>query len=219
MKSRQLMMIVAAVVVVAAAGLWYYFNLPQPSPLPGGSAATAVVGDDLMTAGPLGERALGDPKAPNVVIEYASLTCSHCQAFHEQTFEAFKTKYIDTGKVYFIMREFPLDLVAKSAVMLARCAPPEQYFPMVDLFFEKQREWAFSQNPADSLRNLVRQAGIGEDAFRACLNNKEIADGVEWVKNRGANEFDVTATPTFFVNGKKMSGALSITDLDAALGG
>ncbi len=107
-----------------------------------------------MKPGPLGEMALGDPKAPNVVIEYASMTCSHCAAFHAETWPAFKEKYIDTGKVYFIFREYPLDALATAAIMLARCGPKERYFPLVDLMFDRQGEWAFTENPKQALLAL-----------------------------------------------------------------
>ncbi len=107
-----------------------------------------------MKPGPLGEMALGDPNAPNVVIEYASMTCSHCAAFHAETWPAFKEKYIDTGKVYFIFREYPLDALATAAFMLARCGPKERYFPLVDLMFDRQGEWAFTENPKQALLSL-----------------------------------------------------------------
>jgi protein-disulfide isomerase len=181
------------------------------------TSASAAEDDELMKAGPLGEKTLGDPDAPNVVIEYASMTCGHCRAFHEQTFDAFKEKYVDTGQVYFILREFPLDPLATSAIMLARCAHEERFFPIVDLLFEQQEKWAFVNNPAVALLNMVKQTGFTEDSFRACLTNQEVLDGVNWVKNRGANQFEVNATPTFFFNGEKKSGVLSLAEIDDIL--
>ena len=123
-----------------------------------------------MMAGPLGEMALGDPKAPNTVIEYASMTCPHCQRFHRDVYPAFKTKYIDTGKVYFIFREYPLDPLATSAIMLARCGPKDRYFPLVDLLFDHQSDWAFVQDPVTALQNLVKQAGFTEDDVQRLLD-------------------------------------------------
>lgn len=226
MKSNQMLLAAAAVVVVIAAGVFYFVSRPDEPTLPSGSgtatAASATpattASSDLMTPGPLGEKALGDPKAPNVVIEYASMTCSHCQRFHEEVFDAFKAKYIDTGKVYFILREFPLDPVATSAFMLARCAPPDQYFPIVDLLFEQQKNWAFVNDPASALLNMVKQAGFSQESFEACLRNQQVLDGVNWVKNRGS-QLGVTATPTFFFNGRKVSGEQSLAEIDSILGG
>jgi protein-disulfide isomerase len=179
--------------------------------------AYAVDSAALMEPGPLGDMTLGDPNAPNVVIEYASMTCSHCAAFHTETFHAFKEKYIDTGKAYFILREYPLDALATAAFMLARCGPKERYFPLVDLMFTRQPEWAFTDNPKQALLTFVRQAGFTEESFNACLSNKEIQDGVLAVKTRGSNEFGVSSTPTFFINGEMKRGALSIEDLDEIL--
>ena len=131
-----------------------------------------------MVPGPLGDMALGDPKAPNVVIEYASMTCPHCQRFHAEVYPPFKAKYIDTGKVYFIFRDFPLDPLATSAIVVAHCAPKERFFPLVDLMFDHQDEWAFVQDPVDALLNLLKQAGFTQDSFQACLTNQTILDGV-----------------------------------------
>lgn len=181
------------------------------------SPAAAASSEALMEPGPLGEMALGDPNAPNIVIEYASMTCPHCAAFHTGTFDALKEKYIDTGKVYFIFREYPLDALATAASMLARCGPKERYFPLVDLMFDRQGEWAFTQNPKEALLAFVRQAGFTEESFNACLTNKELQDGVLAVKNRGATEFGVASTPTFFINGELHKGGMSIEDFDEIL--
>jgi protein-disulfide isomerase len=181
------------------------------------SPARAATSEELLVPGPLGERSLGDPDAPNVVIEYASMTCPHCQNFHETTFDAFKEKYIDTGEVYFIFRAFPLNPLDAAAVMLTNCAPEERYFPMVDLLFEQQANWAFVEKPAEALLNLVKQAGFTQESFTACLKNQEVLDGIDWVRTRGSTEFEVEATPTFFVNGEKTSGALTLEQLDELL--
>lgn len=212
--TRNLLIGVGAAVVVAAAAAFYYVNRPEPSAIPATAPGQTASSSELMTPGPLGEKALGDPKAPVTVIEYASMTCSHCAHFNEETFTPFKEKYVDTGKVYYIFREFPLDPVATSAFMLARCAPEDRYFPVVDLLFRQQATWAFTDNPADALFNIFRQAGFTQESFRACLTNQSILDGVNWVKDRGSNIFGVNATPTFFINGKKKSGALTLEELD-----
>ena len=215
LSARNLLLIVGAAVIVAAAGITYYVSQPETSAIPAtGSGGETVSTDGLLAAGPLGERALGDPAAKVTVVEYASMTCSHCAAFHEETFTPFKEKYVDTGKVRFIFREFPLDALATSAFMLARCVPEDRYFPVVDILFRQQQNWAFVDDPATALFNVVKQAGFTQESFRACLTNQQILDGVNSVKDRGSNEFGVASTPTFFINGKKMSGALSLEDMD-----
>ena len=228
--SRQILMVVAAVVVIAAGAVFYFVSRPASVDLssketlaPGTTAATATPGKpttaELMVAGPLGDMTLGNPKAPNTIIEYASMTCSHCANFHNTVYSAFKAKYIDTGKVYFIFREYPLDPLATSAAMLARCVPKERFFPMIDLLFNHQDEWAFVQDPKTALINLVKQAGISEADFTACLTNQKILDGVNWVKDRATKQFGVDATPTFFVNGTEHPGEFSMEELDKILGG
>ncbi len=218
LNSKNILMIVAAVVVVAAGALYWLTSRPA-SVISGGATSAGSTPAEMLVAGPLGEMSIGDPNAPNTVIEYASLTCSHCRTFHEQTYGPFKEKYIDTGKVHFILREYPLDPLATAAVVVARCAPQERFFPLIDLLFEKQREWAFVQNPSEALFNLVRQTGFTQETFRACLTNQEILDGVRWVKDRASKEFGVESTPTFFINGKKVEGAQTLQQLDQALGG
>lgn len=216
--SRQILIAVAVVAVVIAGGVFWYVSRSEPVTLASATttataaapAAAAQADSAIMVAGPLGEMGLGDPNAPNIVIEYASMTCPHCQAWHADVWPEFKKQYVDTGKVYFILREYPLDPLATAAIMIARCGPKERYFPLVDLMFDHQREWAFQQNPADKLRDLVKQAGVTPEAFQACLTNQQILDGVNWVKNRGASEFGVQGTPAFFVNGKMLSGEQSL---------
>lgn len=164
----------------------------------------------LATAGPLGEMALGDENAPVTVYEYASLTCSHCATFHNQTWPAVKERYVETGKVRFVLREFPLDPLATAGFMLARCEP-DMYWPIVDMLFELQRQWAFSERPVDTLAQLMRQAGFSQEKFEACLRDQALFDAIQDVKTRG-EELGVTATPTFFFNGEKRSGALTIDE-------
>lgn len=219
---RQAILIAAAVVVVAAGGIYYFVNQPSESVLADAASAAPATraGDsELMVPGPLGDMALGDPNAPNVVIEYASLTCSHCQRFHQETYRPFKEKYIDTGKVYFIFRDFPLDQLAAAAVVVAHCAPKERFFPIIDLLFDNQDKWAFVQQPVPALLDLVKQAGFTEESFKACLTNQTIIDGVTWVRDRAEKQFGVNSTPTFFINGVKRPGEQTLEELDKVLGG
>ncbi|MCA1489633.1 DsbA family protein [Sinorhizobium alkalisoli] len=173
----------------------------------------------LMEPGPLPEMALGKADAPVTIVEYMSMTCPHCAAFHNNTFEAIKAKYIDTGKVRFIVREFPFDPRAAAAFMLARCAPEGQYFPMISMLFKQQRQWAAAENGRDALLQMSKLAGFTQESFEACLTNQKLLDDVNAVMQRGAKEFGVQSTPTFFVNGEHYSGDMSVDVMSALIDG
>jgi protein-disulfide isomerase len=168
---------------------------------------------DLMKPNPLGEMAMGDEKAPITVIEYASMTCPHCAHFSETTFPELKKRYIDTGKVRFLFREFPLDQLAAAGFILARCAGPDKYFPLIETLFAQQRDWVV-QKPLAPLTAIAKQAGLTQQAFEACLDNRELLEGMEKVRNQASDKFGVNSTPTFFVNGKRLAGALTIEELE-----
>ena len=169
---------------------------------------------ELMMAGPLGDRGLGNPSAPVTVIEYASMTCPHCQQFHLDSFPALKTKYIDTGQVYFILREFPLDAVAFAAFMVARCSA-DSYFDVIDVLFKHQETWAFAADPIGAMLTFTAPYGIATEAhFEACIGRKEVFDHVDAVATRGYEAFGVEGTPTFFFNGNRVVGDLPIEGVD-----
>jgi protein-disulfide isomerase len=184
---------------------------------PRDASAQTISPLELGVQGPLGDVVLGNPDAKATVIEYASLTCSHCANFHEKTWPELKAKYIDTGKIRFILREFPLDPLATAGFMLARCLGNEKYYPVVDLLFNTQKTWAFSEKPVDALSTLMKQAGYSQESFEACLKNQKIYEAVNEVRDRGAKTFGVTSTPTFFVNGQMHKGALGMEDFDKLL--
>jgi protein-disulfide isomerase len=172
---------------------------------------------ELMKPGPMPEMALGDPNAPVTIVEYASMTCGHCANFHKTTWPVLKSEYIDTGKVYFILREFPLDPLAAAGFMLARNAPGERYFDVVDLLFERQQEWAFSDNPVEALSTLSKQFGYSPATFESTLKDQALLDNINAVRARGAEEFKVDSTPTFFINGEAVKGAMTPEGLRAKL--
>ncbi len=171
----------------------------------------------LMEPGPLPEMALGDANAPVTIVEYMSMTCPHCANFHNETFDAIKEKYIDTGKVRFIVREFPFDPRAAAAFMLARCAPEGQYFPMISMLFKQQQQWAAAENGREALLQMSKLAGFTQESFEACLTNQKLLDDVNAVMQRGAKEFGVQSTPTFFVNGEHYSGDMSVDVMSALI--
>jgi protein-disulfide isomerase len=178
--------------------------------------AQSVDAAKLLEPGVLPDKVLGDENAPVAVVEYASMTCGHCANFHKEAYPHLKSEYIETGKVRFVFREFPLDPVAAAAFMLARCAPEEKYFDVVDLMFEQQRSWAFTQNPYESLLKFARQIGFTQESFETCLKDQALLDGIYAARDRG-KEFGVNSTPTFFFNGEMERGALSVEQLDAAI--
>ena len=178
--------------------------------------AQSAADADLMQPGPLGDVALGSDKAPVTIIEYASMTCPHCAHFAMNTFPELKEKYIDTGKVRYILREFPFDPVAAGAFMLARCAGNDKYYAVVDLLFRTQQTWAV-EHPEGPLLATVKQAGFTEESFKACLADQKILDGIIWVRDHAANDLKVEATPTFFINGEMKVGELSIDEIEALL--
>jgi protein-disulfide isomerase len=188
------------------------------SPLLGASPAFAQKADEtvLSKPDPLGEMVLGDAKAPVTIIEYASMTCSHCAHFSTTTMPELKKRYIDTGKVRYMLREFPLDPLAAAGFMLARCASKDdvtKYYAMVDTLFADQANWAFVDKPLGPLLKISKQAGLGEKDFNACLANQSMIDKIEDIRKTAAEKLGINATPTFFINGDKHSGDISIDDM------
>jgi protein-disulfide isomerase len=195
----------ALAAAIAGSGVELLFNSHA-------ALAQSAADADLMEAGPLGEESLGSDKAPVTIIEYASMTCPHCAHFALNTFPELKEKYIDTGKVRYILREFPFDPIAAGAFMLARCAGKDKFFPLVDLLFRTQQTWAV-ENPLQPMLATVKQAGFTEQSFKECLANQKVLDGIEWVRKRATDKFKVDSTPTFFINGQKYNGAMSFEEM------
>ncbi len=172
-------------------------------------AAGEIDQADLAKAGPDGDVVLGSEKAPVTVIEYASMTCPHCAHFSTATFPELQKRYIDTGKVRFIFREFPFDALAAAGFMLARCAGKDKFMAVVETLFAKQSEWMV-QKPVPPLMNIAKQFGFTQESFDKCLANQQVLDGIQDVRDRAAEKLGVNSTPTFFVNGKKLVGDQSI---------
>lgn len=161
--------------------------------------------------------ALGSETAPVTILDYSSLTCSHCARFHIEILPLLKAKYIDTGKVRFIYRNFPLDNTAHKAAMLAGCTSEEKYFPFLDMLFARQRQWAGSNDPRTELMNLGKMAGIDAKSFAACMQNTALGDAILEERIYGEKEYEITSTPTLIIQGEKYVGAASLEDLDAIL--
>ncbi len=170
----------------------------------------------LMAEPPLPDDWLGDPKAPITIVEYASMTCSHCARFEGEVFPILKKNYIDTGKVRYVMREFPLDPLAAAASMLARCAGDKRE-AMIELLFAQQAHWAFVDKPLDALRDVVKQTGMGQKEFDACLGDQALFNKIDQARTEAAQKFGINATPTFFINGDKKAGEIPADALDKVL--
>lgn len=177
-----------------------------------------VAVEELMKPGPLPELVLGKPDAPNTVVEYASLTCGHCAAFHNKVFPTIKEKLIDTGKIKFILREFPLDNLAAAAAMLTRCAGGEKTYPLAEILFNKQDEWAFVRtNPVPELFKIAKQAGFTQESFDKCLTDQKMLDDVMAVRERASKVFGVNSTPSFFVDGVRLRQQATVESIEAAI--
>ena len=149
---------------------------------------------DLADAGPNADIMVGSDKAPVTIIEYASMTCPHCAHFSETTFPELQKKYIDTGKVRYTLRSFPLDALAAAGFMLARCAGNDKYMPMVETLFAKQADWVVKE-PLPPLKEIAKQFGMTEDSFNACLANQKVLDDIQAVRDHAVDKLGVNSTP------------------------
>lgn len=171
--------------------------------------------EELMQPGSLPSLTLGPPDAKVTVVEYASMTCGHCAHFAKDVWPEFKKKYIDTGKIYFVFREYPLDDLAAAGSMLARCIGGEKAFPMIEVLFEKQADWAFGEgNPVPRLFEIAKQAGFTQEAFDKCLTDQKLYDELAAQRERASKVFGVSSTPTFFINGKRLQDAPTMASFD-----
>jgi protein-disulfide isomerase len=213
-RRRALLGAAAVIAILAAGGAGYDLWGPPGTAAAQGAAGGEVAMADLLAPGPLGDQIQGQADAPVTIVEYASMTCPHCSHFHETTYPEMKKKYIDTGKVRFIFREFPLDQLALAASMLARCAGNDKFFPLIDAFFAQQKEWAAVQKPLQPMLTIAKQAGFTEQTFNECLTNQQLEQNIKESATRAAQKFKVNSTPTFFINGKMFRGALTPDELD-----
>jgi protein-disulfide isomerase len=163
----------------------------------------------------LPDMALGSVKAPVTITEYSSMSCPHCAAFGENVFPMLRSKYIDTGKVRFVFREFPLDIKAAAASMLARCIgkdDPEKYFGAVEILF-KQQDRLMDQTK-DTLKSIGELHGMSEQEVETCEKDQILLDKLAADQRYALEALKVDATPTFFVNGERVKGAMSFEELE-----
>ncbi len=167
--------------------------------------------DTLLAKGPLPERVMGDADAPLTIIEYASLTCPACRAFHTETLPSLKKDYIDTGKVRIVYRPLILNTLDAAANMLSFCTDAQRYFPLVDTFFEQQQTWVVGENPLGPLSQIAKQAGFTDETFETCLKDQDLLDNLNTIRATAA-EFGIESTPSFIINDEIFTGLMPKDD-------
>jgi protein-disulfide isomerase len=186
------------------------------SPLRLIAEAMAQSASDVAKPVSLPEMALGPANASVTITEYASMTCPHCSAFNEAVFPKIKSEYIDTGKVRYVFREFPLDIKAAAGSMLARCIAKDdsgKYFAVVDMLFKQQNDWVM-KNTTETLTRIGKQAGLSQQAVENCLKDQALLDKIAADQKYAADVLKVDSTPTFFINGEKIKGEASFAEFE-----
>jgi protein-disulfide isomerase len=159
---------------------------------------------------------MGKASAPVTVIEYVSLTCPHCAQFQKELFPRMKKEFIDTGKVRYVVREFPIGRTAGTAAIINRCAPEDKYFFLLNQFLTRQPEWVSQEVRPEAIYAVAKASGMSRETFDKCLSNQPIIDGLTEVKQRG-RQFGVIGTPTFFINGRKAQGVVTYDQIKAMI--
>jgi protein-disulfide isomerase len=190
---------------------WAHPATAQPAKLGGNTESVLALTKE--------DRVLGKPDAPITIIEYASMTCPHCAHFAKEVLPKIKEKWIDTGKANLILRDFPLDEPALRASMVARCAPPARFYPLVETLFETQDKWVVGKDWRTALGRIALLAGISQKEFTTCLADKKMEDQVAQSRLTASTQLGVASTPTFFVNGKKFDGVPTFEAFDQLLSG
>lgn len=204
---------------VALFGLLVAAVPPAAAQAPKPATAATPADIDKALAVTQSDRILGKPDAPITIVEYGSLSCPHCAHFAGTVLPQLKKQWIDTGKARLVFRDFPLDQEALRAEMVARCAPPERYYPLVDSLFENQDKWVLAKDWRAALERLVQFAGIGKQKFDSCFTDNKIEDQVAGSRLQAAQQLGVDSTPTFFINGKKFEGEPTFEAFDQLLSG
>jgi protein-disulfide isomerase len=210
--------LLAAVVLGAGAPAYAQGTAGPSSPAPGAVAApasaAAVAAALKLTPN---DRILGNPDAPITIIEYASLSCPHCAHFSDTELPQLQKQWIDTGKAKLILRDFPLDAAAMRAALIARCAPPDRFYAFAETFFAAQEQWVLANDQKAALSRLAKLGGMTQQQVDACLTDKALENQIAESRLVAEKDLGVDATPTFFVNGTKMTGEASIAEFDKAL--
>ena len=209
-------LVCGVIVVILILGGVYMTTRPGGAPIAPAQAQTPPAAPADVPAGlqPADkDHVLGNKDAPITIVEYASMTCSHCAAFHNEILPQLKTKYIDTGKVKLVYRDFPLDRVAAQAAQLAECVDRDRYFGVVATIFQTQANWAAGKEPLADLQKLLRLAGLGEAQAKACLDDQKGLEAI-LAEQQGGVALGVDSTPTIFVNGQRYNGPRTMPAFD-----
>ena len=209
-------MIITRRAFTAALSLTGLAALAGFSPLRLISSAMAQSASDVAKPVSLPDMALGPADASVTITEYASMTCPHCAAFNAEVFPKIKSTYIDTGKVRYIFREFPLDIKAAAGSMLARCIAKDdagKYFTVIDLLFKSQGDWVM-KNTTETLTRIGKQAGLSQQNVEDCLKDQALLDKISADQKYAADVLKVNSTPTFFINGEMIKGEASFDVFD-----
>ena len=170
---------------------------------------------EVMEAGPLGEMSWGRADAPVTLVQYASLTCRYCRRFHIETYPQLKTEFIDTGKVRYILREFPIGKASGTATIALRCAPSDKYLALYGKFLDQQGAWVSQDVRTDQILKVAAQVGVTGDQFSACLKNQDMIGKLAAIKDRG-RKLGVIGTPNFVLNGKLIKSEIGLGDIRIA---
>ena len=165
----------------------------------------------------LSEKTIGKKDAKIKMKEFASLTCGHCAKFHIEVMPIIKEKYIYTGLIYFTYKDFPLDKFALKAAQIARCSGNKNYFKYLNVFYKKQKDWTRTKDPFKALLKISKFGGLKDEELKVCIGNKSIEDGILKDRLKSSKKFDITATPTIYLDGEKYKGDLTIEALGSKI--
>ncbi|MGE3622925.1 MAG: DsbA family protein [Bdellovibrionales bacterium] len=235
---KHLLKSVAVIVALGAMGIYAwqadalppYFKDGSSSGMSGATPAAATTTgapaetqppksiDPAQASSIVPERILGKADAPVTVHEFVSLTCPHCAQFYTDVLPKLKEKYVDTGKVRFIMHDFPMDGVGLRASALARCMPAEQFYPFVEMLFKNQQTWAMSPEPDKILTQYAKLGGLPDEKAKACLTDTKMQDALIALREDASKQYTISSTPTFIINNgaDKIEGAQSAEKFSAA---
>lgn len=214
----------AAVVVAAAGAGWYFLGGrtetasavegATPAPAPGAQFDVAKL---MAPAGDIPDHPVGTADAKVVMIEYLSPTCPHCATFHTTVYPGLKAEYIDTNKIMFIPRPFMRNVLDAVVFMLAEAAGEAKYHEVIDVFFKTQGQWSTSEKPADAMLAIALQLGFTKETYDAALTNQTLYTGLEKLRDQALNDFKLQGTPTFYINGKMLTGESTLEALKAEI--
>ena len=157
---------------------------------------------------------VGDKNAPVTIIEYASLSCSHCADFHNNTLEDLIKEYVDTGKARIVFRDFPFNYPALLGSMVLRCIPEDVRYDYMNALFQLQQKWVVRENAksAQELYKIMQSGGMTKEEFETCTNNVELENTILQALIAAQNEFNIQSTPSFLINGNLVEGNKSIKE-------